>query len=93
MRWRGFCDYTYTTCARCQRKVPIADCAWDAGLLVCTDSLYGCKDKAINGSFEFREAREASKDRQELVPDEKLIHPVDVSAQLENLPASAGTYE
>ncbi len=93
MRWRGFGDYTYTTCARCQRKVPIADCAWDAGLLVCTDSLYGCKDKAINGSFEFREAREASRDRQELVPDPKLIHPVDVSSQLENLPASAGTYE
>jgi hypothetical protein len=93
MRWRGFADYVYTTCARCQRKVPIADCAWDAGLLVCTDSLYGCKDKAINGSFEFREAREASRDRQELVPDEKLIHPVDVSSQLENLPASAGTYE
>jgi len=93
MRWRGFGDYTYTTCARCQRKVPIADCAWDAGLLVCTDSLYGCKDKAINGSFEFREAREVSRDRQELVPDPKLIHPVDVSAQLENLPASAGTFD
>jgi len=93
MIFRNYCEVVYHTCQRCQRKVPIADCAWDAGLLVCTDSLYGCKDKAINGSFEFREAREASRDRQELVPDEKLIHPVDVSAQLENLPASAGTYD
>jgi hypothetical protein len=93
MRWRGFLDYTYTTCARCQRKVPIESCSWDAGLLVCNSELYGCKDQAINGSFELREAREASRDRQELVPDEKLIHPVDVSQQLENLPASAGYYE
>jgi hypothetical protein len=90
MRWRNFGEVCYTTCGRCQRKVPIQDCCWDAGILVCT--IYGCKDGAINGSFEFREAREASRDRQELVPDPKLIHPVDVSSQLEHLPASAGTY-
>lgn len=92
MFWRGYCDYTYTTCARCQRKVPIESCQWDAGLLVCDQTLYGCKDTAINGSFEFRMAREASRDRQELVPDPKLIHPIDVSQQLDNLPASVGSY-
>lgn len=90
MFWRGFCDYTYTTCSRCQRKVPIEDCAWDNGLLVCT--VYGCKDVAINGSFEYRAARECSRDRQELVPDPKLIRPVDVSMQIETVSATAGSY-
>jgi len=87
--WRGFCDWTYFTCMRCQQKHPIEMMAWDNGLLVCTER---CKDVAINGSFEYRMAREASRDRQELVPDAKLIHPVDPFQQLDTLPASAGNF-
>ena len=91
MIWRSFCENTYTTCSRCERKVPIAECAWNAGLLVCRT--YGCVDTAINGSLELHWAREASRDRRELVPDDKLIHPVDPGSQLEHVSAAAGTYE
>jgi hypothetical protein len=84
---RGFCENTYFTCQRCGQKWPLSDMSWDNGLLVCNER---CKDVAINGSFEYRMATEASKDRQELVPDEKLIHPVDPFTQLDTLPASAG---
>ena len=90
MIWRGYLDYTYTQCARCERKVPISDCSWDDGLLVC--HIYGCVDRAINGSFELRVAREASRDRQELIPDTKLINPIDPILQLETVPASAGVW-
>ena len=89
MIWRGYCTYTYSTCMRCQQKYPIEMMQWDAGLLVCVPR---CKDGAINGAFELRMAREASKDRQELVPDPKLVHPVDPLTQMETLPASAGIY-
>ncbi len=88
MQWRGFCEHTYYTCQRTGRKWPIADMSWDNGLLVCNDE----KDAAINGSFEFRMTREVSRDRQELVPDEKLIHPIDPFSQIDTLPASAGSY-
>ncbi len=88
MIWRGFCDFTYGTCMRTGRKWPLEDMSWDNGLLVCNDE----KDQAINGSFEMRMALEASRDRQELVPDEKLIHPVDPFTQLDTLPASSGIY-
>ena len=87
---RGYCEFTYHTCQRCQRKVPLSECEWDGGLLVCRT--YGCKDGAINGSLELRWAREASQDRNELVPDPKLINPVDPLVQLETISASAGTY-
>lgn len=90
MIWRGYNDYTYTTCGRCQRKVPIEECQWDNGLLVC--KVYDCKDNAINGSLELGWAREASRDRNELVPDPKLINPVDPGLQIEHLPASSGTW-
>lgn len=90
MIWRGECEFTYTTCQRCQRKVPLSECEWDVGLLVCRT--YGCKDVAANGSLELRWAREASQDRNELVPDPKLINPVDPLTQLETISASAGTY-
>jgi len=73
---------------RTGRKWPIADMSWDNGLLVCNDE----KDGAINGSFEFRMTREVSRDREELVPDPKLINPVDPFSQLDTLPASAGSY-
>ena len=89
MIWRSYCENTYYTCQRCGQKWPLADMSWDAGLLVCN---LRCKDGAINGSFEYRMAREASLDRQELVPDPKLITPVDPSTQLDTLPASAGSY-
>ena len=90
MIWRGYCEYTYTTCQRCARKVPISDCSWCNGLLVC--HMYMCYDRVINGAFEIREAKEVGRDRQELTPDEKLINPIDPLSQLENLPASSGTY-
>lgn len=90
MIWRGYCDYTYTTCSRCQRKVPIELCRWDAGLLVCT--VYECADRDINGSFEWKISQEASRDRQELTPDPKLIRPTDVLLQIEHVSARAGTY-
>jgi hypothetical protein len=88
MIWRGFCDYTYYTCMRTGRKWPIEDMSWDNGLLVCNDE----KDVAINGSFEYRMTQEASKDRQELVPDKKLINPVDPFSQIDTLPATAGVW-
>lgn len=74
---------------RCQQKWPIEDMSWDNGSLVCN---YRCKDGAINGSLEFNWAKQASQDRNELVPDPKLIHPVDPRTQIETLPASSGTY-
>ena len=90
MIWRGYCDFVYTQCNRCERKVPISDCSWCDGLLVC--HFYGCYDRVINGSFELRTAREASRDRNELVPDPKLVNPIDPILQLENVPISAGTW-
>ena len=90
MIWRGYTEYVYTQCMRCERKVPISDCSWCDGLLVC--HIYGCYDRVINGAFELRTAREASRDRHELVPDEKLINPIDPILQLENVPASAGVW-
>jgi len=92
MIWRGYMEYTYVTCARCERKVPVEMCEWDAGLLVCTNEVYGCKDVSINGALELRWAREVVLDRQELVPDPKMVNPVDVASQMENIPASSGTY-
>jgi hypothetical protein len=90
MIWRGYCEYTYTQCARCERKVPISDCDWNNGILVC--HIYGCYDRVINGAFELREAREASRDRNELTPDPKLINPIDPMLQMENVPVSAGVF-
>ena len=90
MIWRGYMEYTYTTCSRCQRKVPISLCSWDNGLLVCR--VYDCLDRLINGTFEYAYTEAASQDRQELHPDEKLIHPVDVDMQIQRVGASAGTY-
>lgn len=85
----------YFTCGRCQHKVPIDKMQWDNGLLVCaqTEGLYCKADGAINGSLELRWAREVSRDRQELVPEPKLINPVDPAQQLETIPATSGTYE
>ncbi len=90
MIWRGYNDYVYTQCMRCERKIPLSDCNWCDGLLVC--HFYGCYDRVIDGSFELREAREASRDRNELQPDPKLVNPIDPILQLENVPSSAGTW-
>lgn len=90
MIWRAYSEYVYTTCARCSRKVPVSDCQWCDGILVC--KMYLCYDRVVNGAFEFREGREVSRDRNELTPDPKLIHPVDPTTQIFNLPASSGTY-
>ena len=89
MIWRSYLESTYFTCMRCQQKWPIDDMDWDNGLLVCRER---CKDHAINGSLEYNWAIEAQKDRNELVPDPKLIHPVDPLSQLPTLPASSGVY-
>lgn len=89
MRWRGFMDFVYGTCGRCNRKTPLADMSWDNGLLVCNDI---CKDGVVVGAVEYAQAKEASRDRQELVPDPKLIHPIDPQTQIESLPASSGVY-
>jgi hypothetical protein len=83
---RGCGDYVYFTSMRTNRKWPVEDMAWDNGLLVANHE----KDGAINGSFEFRMAIEAQRDRRELVPDHKIINPTDPSQQLFNLPASSG---
>ena len=88
MIWRGAGEHVYFSCMRTGRKWPLSDMSWDNGLLVCNDE----KDVAINGSFEMRMAKECSKDRQELVPDPKIIHPVDPFQQLDTLPASAGIF-
>ena len=84
----------YFTCMRCQHKAPIEKMEWDNGLLVCakTEGLYCSADGAVNGSLELRWAREISKDRQELVPEPKLINPVDPAHQIETIPASSGTF-
>lgn len=74
---------------RCEQKYPIEDCSWDGGYLVCNQR---CKDGNVNGAFEVGVSQEASRDRQELVPDPKLVNPVDVSLQINNVSASAGNY-
>lgn len=90
MIWRGYCTYVYTTCALCQRKMPIELCKWVGGFLVCIPN--GCADRNVNGAFEYATAQEASRDRQELTPDPKLIHPKDVLLDIRSISASAGTY-
>jgi hypothetical protein len=80
----------YFTCMRCQRKAPIDDMEWDNGRLVCR--LYCSIDGAINGSLELAWAKEVGRDRQERVPEPKLINPVDPALQIETLPASSGVY-
>jgi hypothetical protein len=87
--WRSYCEVTYFTCMRCQVKWPIEDMAWNAGLLVC---LRRCYDRNVNGAFEMAEVREVTRDRQELVPDPKLVHPKDVLDDINHISASAGTY-
>lgn len=88
MIWRGFCDHVYVTCQRCERKVPISECEWNGGYLVCR--IYDCVDRNINGAFEVAVSMEASRDRQELVPDPKLVNQVDVQSQIQHISASAG---
>jgi hypothetical protein len=85
---RGYGTWTYTTCAIGQEKVPIEQCEWKGGFLVCDRH----RDRNVNGAFEYSEAQEASRDRQELTPDPKLIHPKDVLLDISNISASAGTY-
>jgi hypothetical protein len=88
--WRNYAEVVYTTCQRCERKVPISDCDWNAGLLVC--HIYNCFDCNVDGAFEMAEVREVTRDRQELVPDPKLIHPKDVLDDIQHISASAGSY-
>lgn len=79
---------------RCQHKAPIDKMEWDGGRLVCArgNGIYCQADRSINGSLELRWAREVSRERQELVPEPKLINPVDVAQQIEHVSASAGIY-
>lgn len=85
---RNYCSVTYTTCQLSQRKAPIEECVWIGGFLVWKEYA----DRNVNGAFEYAVAREASMDRQELVPDPKLIHPKDILLDITNISASAGTY-
>jgi hypothetical protein len=84
----------YFACMRCQHKVPIDKMEWDMGRLVCarTEGLYCSADGAKNGSLELAWAKEVGRDRQERTPEPKLINPVDISTQIETLPASSGVY-
>jgi len=87
--WRSYCEVTYFTCNRCQQKWPLSQAGWDSGLLVCRPR---CKDRDINGSFEYAESREASRDTHELEPDVKLYNPTDVLQQIEHVSARCGLY-
>lgn len=89
MIWRGYMEFTYSTCQRCWAKQPISLMEWDNGQLVCIDR---CKDNSVDGAFENAMAKAASEDRHELVPDPKLVHPVDPGTQIDTLPASSGVY-
>jgi hypothetical protein len=86
--WRGYMEHIYFTSMRSNYKWPIEDMSWDNGLLVCNWE----KDGSINGALEYNWAVEAAKDRNELVPAPKLIHPIDPRMQINTLPASSGTY-
>lgn len=81
----------YFTCMRCEHKAPIAGAVWDNGILIC--NLYCTPDKAVFGSVELRQAREVAIDKKEFQPEPKLINPTDPASQLENLPASSGTFD
>lgn len=70
--------------------MPISLCSWDNGLLVCNENAYDCRDRLINGTFEYAVVNQAKLDRLELRPDEKLIHPEDVSMQIQRVGANAG---
>jgi hypothetical protein len=84
---RNYMTVVYTTCQRCGQKWPIEDCSWDNGLLVCN---YRCHDKSVNGALENAWAKQVAIDRNELVPDPKLVNPVDPSTQIDTVPASSG---
>jgi len=90
MIWRGYCDYTYATCMRCGRKVPLEEMAWNDGLLVCYT--YHDVDRNVNGAFEMAVANITSQDRQELQPDPKLVTPSDPLGDIQRISASAGSY-
>jgi hypothetical protein len=85
---RGYCEHTYFTCAISQRKAPLEEAVWKGGFLVWEQYA----DRNVNGAFEYAMAQEASRDRQELTPDPKLIHPKDVLLDIQGISASAGTY-
>jgi hypothetical protein len=89
MIWRSYCEVVYYTCQRCQQKYPVDDMSWDNGLLVCNER---CVDQSVNGALENAWAKEASKDRQELIPDPKIVNPVDPRTQIDTLPASSGVF-
>ncbi len=84
----------YTTCQRCEHKVPIEKTEWDFGRLVCakTSGLYCSADGKVQGSLELKWAREASIWKGEREPEQKLVNPADPGAQLEIVPASSGIY-
>lgn len=88
MIWRGDCDYTYCTCMRCGRKVPLEECEWQDGLLVCRT--YDDVDRNVNGAFEMAVANRAAENRHELEPDPKLVTPTDPYNDIQQISASAG---
>jgi hypothetical protein len=64
--------------------MPLDQLEWQFGLLFCT--VYNCLDTAVQGSHEFAVAREVGRQRNELTPDPKLIHPKDPLQDIEDVP-------
>lgn len=92
MKWRGYAEFTYVTCGRCQRRVPVELARWDSGRLVCTSEAFNCADRDIIGSKELRWAREASLDTREWQPHPKIVNPTDIRMDIEHVSANAGSY-
>ncbi len=88
MIWRGYCDYVYSTCQRCGRKVPLSEMKWQDGKLVCYT--YNDVDRNVNGAFEMAIANVTSQNRHELEPEPKLVTPSDPFGDIQQISASAG---
>lgn len=70
----------YHYCARCGSRVPIAHMEWQRGLLVCNRQEWDCYDTGTNALIGQREAniaRVLEIPSNELIPDPKLIQPMD----------------
>lgn len=73
--WRSQHSAVYHTCQRCGLRQKLADCRWQNGILVCSNSK--CVDTAIIGSRDINVARAVAINRHEFEPDRKLVEPSD----------------
>jgi hypothetical protein len=79
--WRG----PWHWCDRCDKKVKVADCKWEYGLLLgpeCQDS-NATRGPGLIGPRDVRIAQVLTDGKEELVPVEKVRHP-DFAADVEN---------